>query len=550
MSAGPALQLCPPAAEGSGVESTVPGQVRRRRVGGAAVVLTVLILGILATAGAALSVDRGQQRLSAQAMDHHIDDISTVIAERVNGYGDALTDVAAGISSQDRLTRADFNAMTVALDQRRLPGASGVAFVVPAFDAQIPATQAYWRDRDALGFSIYSTGAGVQHQFVVFSRSFNGAAQNPGRDLTEIPQSAETLRIAQKTGSFTLGTVYLPILDQFLPPDQQQMSFTLAVPVYGRPGTATARTVLGWVVMGVRGGDFLTDTLRDRARGAIQVSLDDPSVSDSIAVAAVTDGTAMRTSGLARTRVITVGQHVWRISIRPTTTLLSTTDRRAADLTVLIGGVVIALLVTLVGVLVGTRARAMDRVDAATAALRQDIERRQALEKELQRLAFHDPLTGLANRSLFYDRVGQAMRTHARGDQSFAVFFIDLDGFKQVNDELGHGAGDAVLCEVAARLRVCLRDSDTVARFGGDEFAVLAERVTAQEDVHLTADRIVQAVRRPIDVGTRSTTVTASVGIALNRAGDTADDIVREADLAMYAAKTTGKCRHVLAGTP
>jgi diguanylate cyclase (GGDEF)-like protein len=215
----------------------------------------------------------------------------------------------------------------------------------------------------------------------------------------------------------------------------------------------------------------------------------------------------------------------------------------------LTGAVFTALLTALVGVLAGGRARAMDRVDAATAALRQDIERRQALEKELQRLAFHDPLTGLANRSLFYDRVTQAMRSHSRSsEETFAVFFIDLDGFKLVNDELGHSAGDIVLCEVADRLRACLRDSDTVARFGGDEFAVILERLAVPDDVHITAERIVQAVQQPIDVGRREARVTASVGIALNRAGDTADDILREADLAMYTAKTTGKCRHVLAG--
>jgi diguanylate cyclase (GGDEF)-like protein len=115
---------------------------------------------------------------------------------------------------------------------------------------------------------------------------------------------------------------------------------------------------------------------------------------------------------------------------------------------------------------------------------------------------------------------------------------------------MGHSAGDAVLCEVAKRLLDCTRDSDTVARFGGDEFSVLLERLTDPEDVFITADRIVEALRQPITIGTRQATVTASVGIALNRIGDTADDILREADMAMYTAKTTGKSRHVLASTP
>jgi len=197
--------------------------------------------------------------------------------------------------------------------------------------------------------------------------------------------------------------------------------------------------------------------------------------------------------------------------------------------------------------LISGRNRAMDKVDQVVTALRQDIQRREEVERELQRLAFHDQLTGLANRSLFYDRVGHALKNHARAGQHFAVFFIDLDGFKQVNDEMGHRAGDIVLCEVADRLRECLRDSDTVARFGGDEFAVITERLADPDDVHITAERIVETIRQPIPIGNLQATVTASVGIALNRAGDDADDILREADVAMYSAKTTGKCRFVLA---
>jgi diguanylate cyclase (GGDEF)-like protein len=510
-------------------------------------VLIVPILGILATTGAVRSVSRGQQRLSTQAMDHYIADISEVIVDQVSHYGDALTDLAAGISSQDRFTNTDFNAMTAALNAVRLPGASGVAFVVPASDDQIPATQAYWRSRGATGLSLYKTGADVQHKFVIFSRSFTGSAQNPGRDLSALPETEDALRIAREIGAFTLSRAHVLLRDRMLPLDQQQMSFTLAVPVYGRPGTARSGIVLGWVTMGVRGRDFLTQVLHSESQGAIKLSLNDPAASDSV-IAAVTGGTAMRAPGLSRSRILVVGHRDWRLTVRPTTDLLSVTDRRSTDLTMLTGAVFTALLTALVGVLAGGRARAMDRVDAATAALRQDIERRQALEKELQRLAFHDPLTGLANRSLFYDRVTQAMRSHSRSDETFAVFFIDLDGFKQVNDELGHSAGDIVLCEVADRLRACLRDGDTVARFGGDEFAVILERLAVPDDVHITAERIVQAVQQPIDVGRREARVTASVGIALNRAGDTADDILREADLAMYTAKTTGKCRHVLAG--
>ena len=296
------------------------------------------------------------------------------------------------------------------------------------------------------------------------------------------------------------------------------------------------------------GQDFLVKSLAERAEDTLRIKLTDTADPGGV-LARINGGPPMADPELQRSRVLVVGQHTWLLTVAPATGLLSATDRRSAPITLFGGLFVTGLLAALVGVLAGARARAMDKVDAATAALRLDIQRREALEQQLHRLAFFDPLTGLANRSLFYDRVGHAMRSHTRAHQSFAVFFIDLDGFKEVNDAFGHSAGDSVLRVVADRLLTCLRDSDTVARFGGDEFALVVERLAGPEDVHITAQRIVEAVRMPIDVGGhRSATVTASVGIALNREGFSSDDILREADLAMYAAKSTGKSRHVLAG--
>jgi diguanylate cyclase (GGDEF)-like protein len=297
----------------------------------------------------------------------------------------------------------------------------------------------------------------------------------------------------------------------------------------------------------VRGRDFLSQTVGRQAADAIRMELIDPAVGSDALIAQVSGGDLMPDRSLERVRTLALGHHTWQLRLRPTTGLLSVTDRWATRLAIAVGAAFTLLLATLVAVLVGGRNRAMDRVDEATAALREDIRRRKAVESELQRLALHDPLTGLANRVLFYERVGHALSTHARAGETFAVLFIDLDGFKQVNDQLGHSAGDAVLRTVADRLRDCLRDSDTVARFGGDEFAVVVERLAEPGDVQITAERIVAAVSRPIEVGPNQTRVTASVGIALNHPGDSADDILREADLAMYTAKTTGKSRHVLA---
>ena len=527
------------------METAAPHPARRRRLSGVALVLAVLLLGGAATAAAALAAGRSQHRLATQEMDHYIDDLSDVITEQVNDYGDALTDLAVGISAQTFLDADDFATLSSSLDSRRLPGATGVGFVVAAGDDETPAVQAYWRSHGAAGLTLTGAGgADVEHKFVIFSHSFTGTGSRPGRDLSQVPQTDDILRIARETGAFTIGRPLILLRDRALPTAQQQVAFTLAAPVRSRLGTVT-----GWVVMGVRGRDFLNQTVGRQAADAIRMELSDPAVGPDTLIAGESGGTLMPDRSLDRHRTLALGHHTWRLRLQPTTGLLSVTDRWAGRLAVAGGLAFTLLLATLVSVLVGGRNRAMDRVDEATAALREDIRRRQAVEAELQRLALHDPLTGLANRVLFYERVGHALSTHARAGGTFAVLFIDLDGFKQVNDQLGHSAGDTVLRTVADRLKDCLRDSDTVARFGGDEFAIIVERLAAPADVEITAERIVAEVGRPIEVGPHQTHVTASVGIALNHTGDSADDILREADLAMYTAKTTGKGRHVLAGS-
>uniref|UniRef100_UPI0013E3F05D GGDEF domain-containing protein n=1 Tax=Actinoplanes solisilvae TaxID=2486853 RepID=UPI0013E3F05D len=162
-------------------------------------------------------------------------------------------------------------------------------------------------------------------------------------------------------------------------------------------------------------------------------------------------------------------------------------------------------------------------------------------ESELHHRTLHDPLTGLANRVLFQERVDHAIATHERGTSTLAVLFVDLDGFKQINDTFGHGTGDALLSEVAVRLQDCTRTGDTVGRFGGDEFAVLTEQITTVEDAKIVADRIISALQHPFDIDGQVCHVTASAGIALYRDGDTADTTIRNADEAMYTAKAAGK---------
>lgn len=178
--------------------------------------------------------------------------------------------------------------------------------------------------------------------------------------------------------------------------------------------------------------------------------------------------------------------------------------------------------------------------------VRDDTERRQ-LETRLEMMAFYDSLTGLPNRALFQDRLEQALTRARRLQSSTAVIFLDLDGFKDINDTLGHSAGDMVLCQVAERLLGCVRASDTVARLGGDEFMVILPDIQSIADVLQTADRILAACDTPLQVGGAPRHVTHSLGLAIApRDGDSVEELMQHADQAMYRAKQDGKNRYVL----
>lgn len=175
---------------------------------------------------------------------------------------------------------------------------------------------------------------------------------------------------------------------------------------------------------------------------------------------------------------------------------------------------------------------------------RKEAEReRGVLEGQLAHQAYHDPLTGLANRVLFKDRVDHALSRRSRGAEELAVLFLDLDNFKSVNDTLGHEAGDELLKRVADRLVTCLRDSDTIARLGGDEFAVLIEGVNGDQDAYVVADRLIESLQMPFDLKGRHVLCGGSVGVAFSTEGSSSEELLANADVAMYAAKAAGKAR-------
>jgi diguanylate cyclase (GGDEF)-like protein/PAS domain S-box-containing protein len=175
-----------------------------------------------------------------------------------------------------------------------------------------------------------------------------------------------------------------------------------------------------------------------------------------------------------------------------------------------------------------------------------DMTDRKGMEEQLKRLAFHDPLTLLANRSLFRDRVEHAVAVSKRNGRGVAVMFVDLDNFKKINDSLGHAQGDRVLHKSAQRLVKATRNGDTVARLGGDEFAVLLENLTDKEQVVEIAARIVLALQESLELPGPDMRVAASVGVAFATADDGVEELMRNADVAMYSSKAQGKGRYTI----
>ena len=185
--------------------------------------------------------------------------------------------------------------------------------------------------------------------------------------------------------------------------------------------------------------------------------------------------------------------------------------------------------------------------DDGIVCVAQDITERKLLEEQLTHQALHDPLTKLANRVLFRDRVEHAINRAMRKSSPVAVLFLDLDNFKSVNDSLGHAAGDELLVSVTERLNACLRSSDTPARLGGDEFAVLVEDMDRDDDAIFIAERVRSVLRTPFAICGTEVFIGSSIGIAISGNDRlTPEELLRNADVAMYMSKSNGKDRYTV----
>jgi diguanylate cyclase (GGDEF)-like protein len=228
--------------------------------------------------------------------------------------------------------------------------------------------------------------------------------------------------------------------------------------------------------------------------------------------------------------------------VQPTTKFVASLGPSLSAQAGAAGVLLTVLLAIVVGILSTSRSRALANVDSATAALRADITRRQRVEaallereRELQKMALTDSLTGLANRRAFMEQLDQSHARALRQGSPVSVLFCDVDHFKKINDTYGHAAGDDVLKEVAVRLEDHFRAEDTVGRLGGDEFAVICEN--GSTSIEVLVDRVRNALATPYSVDGDLIAASVSIGIASPQQGESSTQMLERADSTMYRAK-------------
>jgi diguanylate cyclase (GGDEF)-like protein len=520
----------------------VPGRTNRVGAHWIATAWIILLVGVSASAIAARAFDNSAKRQEKQTFAATSADVAGALGASLRSDTNFTASQGAMAAMLPDLTNAQFKQFynSVGLDQR-YPGGIGFVYFVPVPQSQFAAFAAR-RNADPLNglaagnFAVIPPGVRTGYclqRVGVYRGGLGRAAFPPGYDACArtipgygLSPTAASFELAQDTGQF----VVVPPIRGF-----PVLGFAMIAPVYQGgvvPGTVAGRraALVGWMT-----GTFDPVTIIKGATGAhkgiaIELSRRDPTRSPML-VAKV--GTVPSGNVMSQTvKVDADGHWIVRVTGAVASGWLSP---RTQGLGVLAGGMAVSVLFfLLVHILAGSRARALQLVEKKTA--------------ELRHQALHDPLTGLPNRALILDRVEQMLARSRRDQIPVAALFIDLDNFKDINDSLGHAAGDELLVAVATRLSGVLRDSDTVGRLGGDEFVVLVEGGSLSAGAEAVAQRLLDALADPFDLHHPTAAplgVGASIGIAL---GDrpTAGELLRDADIALYQAKAAGKHCYML----
>ena len=485
------------------------------------IAVSMVVVGSLATVWGAAVVARNGAQASRQLFVTTSAQIASSLKLAIQNEQNLVVNAGAFFIENPDATQAQFHKWLVATQTiSRYPELAGIAEVVVVTAAQLPAFEAAATKSPAgpLGpgghFVVIPAGNRPYYCFARVAQSATGPSTIPaGLDYCETVLGPEFLK-ARDTGQ----GAYLPY------GAGKTEELAIGTPIYSTgyvPTSQSARRAdfVGWTGTQVYPSELLATALAHHPKTAVAFTYQQGS-----SVVTFRAGSLRAHSQSVTTQL----QRGWRVETYTVLNGANIFDSSSA-LTLLLTGVLLSLLLgALTYVLATGRRRAITMVHERT--------------DQLQHQALHDSLTGLPNRALILDRIDRMLSRARRDDVSIAVLFLDLDNFKDINDTLGHAAGDQLLIKVAARLSNVLRNTDSVGRLGGDEFVILAEGASLAPGAEAVAGRILEVLSTPfeIDASDVPLTVSASIGIA-EGVREKAGDLLRDADIALYQAKSAGK---------
>ncbi len=490
----------------------------------------VLIVALFVTFKLWQTAEHSAEQALQTAFDFRVGESNDRIQQRMSVYEQILRATLGFFNASDYVSRQDFRVFVSSLSlTENFPGIQGIGFsrvVAPENKAEHIAAI---RKEGFPDYTIKPDGPRDMYTSIVYLEPFSGRNLRAfGYDMFSDPVRRMAMEEARDSGAPALSGKVILVQETG---SKVQSGFLMYLPLY-RIGAAhntqgqRRENLAGWVYAPFRMNDFMrgiagenTNDLDIEIYDGMRVSEETRMYDADESVSAVA-----LNRNLSSVRQILIGNRVWTVAI---TALPAFEERLRSDRPQLIlqAGVSISLLIALlIWIFLDDRARALQAADQA------------------MQLALYDALTGLPNRKLLEERLGQALAHARRSQGECALLFIDLDKFKPINDNYGHAYGDLLLKDVAKRLQSCMRESDTASRLGGDEFVALLSEVDGEEAVKLVASKILDRLTMPYHISGHEFSISASIGAAVfPRHGSDSKTLIKNADLAMYDAKHAGR---------
>jgi diguanylate cyclase (GGDEF)-like protein len=470
------------------------------------------------------------ERSLQTSFDFRVRESNARIEQRMRTYEQVLRGAVGLFSASKTVTREDFRTYVDALNlTETYPGIQGIGFSVVVQPAELVEHVKTVRNEGFPNYDVLPKGPRSIYSSILYLEPFTGRNLRAfGYDMYSEPNRRAAMEQARDTGKGTVSNMVTLVQEAG---NDMQSGFLMYLPVYrnGAPHDTLAdrrKSFIGWIYAPFRMDDFMRGLNGERA-GDLDIEIyDDGKISDETRMYDSNEAFSESKSNgkLKNISVLELDGRTWLIATTALPTFEESSDYDRSTL-IFAGGITISLLVTvIIWLFLADRVRALHVAEQA------------------MQLALYDSLTGLPNRTLYTERLTQALARAKRRHAQLALLFIDLDKFKPVNDTYGHAVGDILLKEVAKRLRKCMRASDTASRLGGDEFVVLLPDIEGERGAQVVAEKILHELSRSFEVAGHQLEISASIGAAIYP-DDGSDEktLIKNADFAMYDAKKDGR---------